>query len=408
MTSRRDLLQRLSGLAGAVGLAGCSERLQREQQAPSPDLPSNPRGDVLPQRQHAWDDQLLTSAEGNLLPPRHYRVLLLSLNEGPSVDAARTIERAMRTLEQAYQFGPNGLLHMLAWGTDYFERVGRLGDSPITKPRVISRTDDPELLSFDAALVLASDLPSVLHAAENAMFDTRAEIAGVPVEDRLGDVLSIQKRRTGFLGEGLPVDHADAEGVPREIPSDAPNFMGFFSNRRGTQASEDRVTIQDGTYEGGTTMHLSHLRQSLDSWWGMDELDRVKRMFSPEFTPQDVADLGTDIPFADAVTEHARDEKLVGHREKVARVREDGQPLLLRRDFNTVDRGQAGVHFLSLQRELSDFVETRDAMNGWWLRENHESPGNVNDRTNNGILNFITVLSRANFYVPPRDRRAFP
>lgn len=408
MTSRRDLLQRLSGLAGMVGLAGCSERLRQEQQVPRPDLPSNPRGDALPRRQHAWDDQLLTGADGNRLPPRHYRILLLSMEEEPTSDAARTIERAMRILEEAYQFGPDGLLHMLAWGTDYFARVGRLGDSPITEPQVISRTDDPELLSFDAALVLASDLPSVLHAAESAMFDSRSEIAGVPVRDRLGDAFSIRTRRTGFLGEGLPADHADAEGVPREIPSDSPDFMGFFSNRRGTQASEDRVTIRDGPYEGGTTMHLSHLRQSLDSWWGMDEGDRVKRMFSPDFTPEDVADLGTDIPFADAVTEHARDEKLVGHREKVARVREDGQPLILRRDFNTVDRGQAGVHFLSLQRELSDFVQTRDAMNGWWLRENHESPGNVNDRTNNGILDFVTVRSRANFYVPPRDRRVFP
>lgn len=408
MTSRRDLLQRLSGLAGVAGLAGCSERPEQEQRAPNPDLPSNPREDALPWRQHSWDDQLQTSAEGNLLPPRHYRVLLLSLDEAPSVESARTIERSMRTLEEAYRFGPNGLLHMLAWGTGYFEGVGRLGESPITEPQVISRTDDPELLSFDVALVLASDLPSVLHATEDAMFGSRSEIAGITVKDRLGAVLSIRKRRTGFLGEGLPADHADAEGVPREIPSEAPNFMGIFSNRRGTQATEDRVTIQDGAYEGGTTMHLSHLRQSLDSWWGMDELDRVKRMFSPDFSPEDVADLGTDIPFADAVTDHARDEKLVGHREKVARVREDGQPLLLRRDFNTVDRGQAGVHFLSLQRDLSDFVETRDAMNGWWLREDHESPGNVNDRTNNGILNFITVLSRANFYVPPRDRRAFP
>jgi hypothetical protein len=32
----------------------------------------------------------------------------------------------------------------------------------------------------------------------------------------------------------------------------------------------------------------------------------------------------------------------------------------------------------------------------------------ITDRENNGILNFIDVQSRANFYVPPRDRRAFP
>ena len=96
--------------------------------------------------------------------------------------------------------------------------------------------------------------------------------------------------------------------------------------------------------------------------------------------------------------------------QPVSRVRrrdrdEDGQPRLLRRDFDTVDGGQAGVHFLSLQREIEDFERVRDAMNGWWLRDEH---ADVTDRSNNGILEFITVVSRANFYVPPRDKRAFP
>ncbi len=408
MTSRRDLLERVGGLAGAIGLAGCTERFGGSPDSPMHDLAPNPLAGELPRRQHAWNDQLSENADGNQLLPRHYRILLLGLDEDPSVDAARTVERAMRTLEAAYEFQPDGLLHMLAWGSEYFDRQGRLGASPIDHPSVLSRTDEPELLSFDAALVLASDVPSTLSAVENAMFGSRSELEGEPVAQRLGEVLSVRTRQTGFTGEGLPADHADAEGVPRDIPADVPNFMGFFSNIRSTQASEDRVTIQDGPYEGGTTMHLSHLRQSLDSWWGMDELDRVVRMFSPEFTPDDIENLGTEVPFADAVTEHAREEKVVGHWEKVARVREDGQPIILRRDFNTVDRGQAGVHFLSLQRELSDFVETRDAMNGWWLREQHESPGNVNDQENNGILNFIEVQSRANFYVPPRAERAFP
>jgi hypothetical protein len=239
------------------------------------------------------------------------------------------------------------------------------------------------------------------------MFGERRDLGGVRVAHRLDDVFSVASRRTGFVGEGLPAAHADAEGVPAGSPPEAaPLFTGFFSGRSKTQASEDRVTIQDGRYAGGTTMHVSHLRESLDRWWdGLDDAGRIARMFSPEFTAEDVAGFTDDVPFANAVRDHAREFGVVGHQEKVARAREGGKPIVLRRDFNTVDGGRAGLHFLSLQRDLEDFRKTRRAMNGWYLRDDHPA---ITDRENNGLLEFITVASRANFYVPPRAQRAFP
>lgn len=404
MASRRGLLQRLAAVSGAAGLAGCSGLLGRQTTAPVADLQPNPLAEELPDRQHAWDDTLPTDSDGNHLAPRHYRVLLLDLDEDPTEQAAATIERAMRTVESAYDYGPGGLLHMLAWGTTYFDRIGGLDSSPIRRPKVLSRTDNPDLRSFDAALVLATNVPSHLPAVDGAMFGTRSSLNGESVDDKLGEVFSVSRRKTGFLGEGLPAEHTTAEGAPPAVPGDAPMFTGFFSGRARTQAGEDRVTISEGPYAGGTTMHLSHLTESLDAWWNMAAEDRVKRMFSSEFSPEDVAELGQSMPFADAVREHASEGE-VGHWEKVRRAREDGKPLLLRRDFNTTDGSQAGVHFLSLQRQLEDFVKTRDAMNGWWLREEHPD---LKDRANNGILEFITVVSRANFYVPPRSERAFP
>lgn len=404
MASRRGLLQRAAALTGLTSLAGCSGVLGGRTAPPAVDLGPNPHAQGLPARQHAWDRWLSRDADGNRLPPRHYRVFLLDLDEDPAEADAATVERAMRSLESAYGWEPSGLFHMLAWGTTYYDRLGALGDSPIRRPRVISRTDDPDLLSFDAALVLATDVPSHLSAVEGAMFGSREALGGEPVEARLGDVFSVSARRTGFLGEGLPAEHATVEGAPDAISEEAPMFTGFFSGRAGTQASEDRVTIPDGPGAGGTTMHLSHLAESLDGWWNLLEEDRVARMFSAEFSPEDVAELGQSIPFADAVREHASDGA-VGHWEKVRRAREGGEPLLLRRDFNTTDGQQAGVHFLSLQRTPEDFEKTRDAMNGWWLREEHED---LKDRGNNGLLEFITVTSRANFYVPPRSNRVFP
>lgn len=404
MTSRRGLLRRLAALSGAVGLSGCSRLLAQRAEAPTADLPPNPLAGALPVAQHAWNGRLPTDEHGNNILPRHYRILLVDLDAEATDENAATVEQAMRTIEAAYGFDAEGVLHMLGWGSAYFERLDALQESPIRHPKVLSRVDKPELLAFDAALVIASDVPSQLLAVERAMFGDRARLNGEAVDARLGDVFRVADRRTGFLGEGLPAAHADAEGVPSGIPDDAPNFFGFRTGRKGTQATEERVTIQDGPYAGGTTMHLSHLQSSLDSWWELAESEQVAKLFSSEFDPTDI-DMDPSLPFSDAVEEHARDAGVVGHFEKAAQARDNGEPRLLRRDFDTVDGGNAGVHFLSLQRTPDDFERVRDAMNGWWLQDESEE---ITDRKFNGILEYITVLSRANFYVPPRDRRAFP
>ncbi|MFB6101445.1 MAG: hypothetical protein ABEJ73_02655 [Haloplanus sp.] len=407
MTSRRSALARLGAVAGTLGLSGCARFLGSAGDGGATDLPPNPHADVLPSRQFAQAAYLPTDADGNDIQARYRRVLLLDLDVDPSASAARTVERGMRTVESAFDWRADGLFHTLGWGTRYFERIGELGRAPISNPQVLSRIDDPELLSFDAVLVLESDVPSHLTAVENAMFGSSDTLHGVAVDAPLGDVFSVAKRRTGFLGEGLPARHADVEGIPTgALSANEPTFMGFFSDRQGTQASEDRVAIDSGPFEDGTTLHVAHLTQNLDTWWeGLDDAGRVARMFSPEFDPADVDALGANVPFTDAVREHAREFDVVGHHEKVAQVRHDGEPLILRRDFNTTDGGHAGVHFLSFQRKLAHFRRTRRAMNGWYVRD--DSPA-ITDRKNNGILHFIDVQSRANFYIPPRDRRAFP
>jgi hypothetical protein len=407
MRTRRDVLQRLAVLSGTAGLAGCSRMLDPSTGGGVPGLAANPHAESLPETQFGHADALRTDGDGNPIQPQYRRVLLLALDVEPSNDAARTVERSMRTLEAAFDWAPDGLFHMLAWGTDYFERVGALDRSPIERPTVLSRVDEPDLQSYDAALVLSSDTQSHLTRTENALFGSADELNGEPVEHRLGTVFSVAGRRTGFMGAGLPKEHAHVEGVPSDaLSDDHPMFTGFFSGRKRTQAGEDRVRIGDGDFAGGTTMHLSHLTENLDLWWdSFDAADRAGRMFAPDVSPEDVAEFGTDVPFANAVREHAREYGEVGHHEKVARAREDGEPIVLRRDFNTVDGGQAGVHFLSLQRSLADFRKTRRAMNGWYLRDEHAQ---VTDRKNNGLLEFITVQSRANFYAPPRNGRSFP
>jgi hypothetical protein len=414
MTSRRRWLQRVAGLAGSVGLAGCTS-LSTSTAGGQFGLEPNPND--LPERQHAQNAFLRRDSAGNPIVPRHHAVLLLDLDDDPSAAAARTVEGAMRAIESAYEWGPSGLFHMLVWGHPYFERIGRADAAPIGPPTNESRIDEPQLEGFDAALVLSTDVPSHLGRTEAAMFGGAPALEGVEVNDRLGDVFSVAGRRTGFIGEGLPQKHADAEGIPTgvEIPESSPMFMGFRSGLKSTQASEDAVTISGGPlggllgggeFAGGTTMNLTHFQQSLSGWYeGLDQAEQVDRMFSPEFSPGAVEGFADAVPFADNVREHAADFDVVGHHEKVAQARKNGKPLLLRRDFNTADGGQAGVHFISLQASIDDFVKTRRAMNGWYVRDDSSE---ITDQVNNGILEFITEVAVANFYVPPRPNRAFP
>ena len=95
----------------------------------------------------------------------------------------------------------------------------------------------------------------------------------------------------------------------------------------------------------------------------------------------------------------------VGHAQTSARARRAGKPLILRRDFDTADGGQAGLHFVSLQRTIEDFITTRSAMNASDAQLHNPA---ITDTVNNGINEFIFVLKRANYIIPARAGRSFP
>ncbi|HUN77434.1 MAG TPA: hypothetical protein VMU32_00780 [Solirubrobacteraceae bacterium] len=186
-----------------------------------------------------------------------------------------------------------------------------------------------------------------------------------------------------------------------------PLFMGFKSGLRGNQASEDDVTIATGPFAQGTTMQASYMRLRLESWYGeLDEDERVARMYAPQVTPEQARRFTTEAGgdprgFGEAVSRYG----VVGHSQAMARVRRHGRPLMIRRDFDTVDGGQAGLHFVSLQRSIADFVKTREAMNASSAQLQNPS---ITDTVNNGVNEFIFVLRRGNYILPPRALRSFP
>jgi hypothetical protein len=129
-------------------------------------------------------------------------------------------------------------------------------------------------------------------------------------------------------------------------------------------------------------------------------------MYSPQTTVADLARLTDDARSEPhEIVEAMRRHGMIGHAQAAAQARRGGRPLLLRRDFNTVDDGHAGLHFVSLQRSYDDFVITRNAMNAGGA---HLVNRRITATENNGINAFIDVRRRANYIIPTRAQRAFP
>ena len=413
---RREYVQSLVAVGGAAALASCVAELGDK---PVPSGANDPES--LPVRQHAWNAFLSTDDHGNHVAPRHHVLQYLSYRGAgtPSATDREHVESALRTLERAYEWSNEGLLFTIGYSPAYVDRFDASLSATVDlpEPRSLSSLEDPALDRTDALLHLASDRPEVLLRVEEALFGDRDELNGVSVDDDLTTAFERVDRRTGFVGEGLPAEkQAGVRGIPdsNPVPEEAPLFMGFRSSFRRNQATEDRVTIENGPFAGGTTQHVSKLRLQLEVWYEQDShYQRVAKMFSPKHAEEEL--VGTvgerltdsaliDDEVSERTIEDARQFGMVGHAQKVARVRGDGPPLLLRRDFDSTADGEAGLYFLSLQRGIGDFERTREPTNG----ADVAGTSAVGARLNNGILQYVFVQRRGNFLLPPRPSRTLP
>ncbi|WP_132058702.1 DUF7405 family protein [Halorussus amylolyticus] len=422
--TRRQFAKAAVAIGGASALSACLDR------SGGPDLPQGSDDlAALPDRQHAWNEFLATDDHGNDVAPRHHVLLFLDYaSEGsPTDDDRETAESAFESLERAYPRSHDsdgetrvGLVFTVGYSPAYFERFDAdlPGSVDLPEPKALASFENPDLDAQDAVVHLASDYPEVVLAAEEALLGDQSELNGVEMAADLSGIFERAERRTGFVGDGLPAENQDVRGVPDSEPisEDAPLYMGFKSGFRKSQATEERVTIQGGPFAGGTTLHASRIRLQLRQWYEQDSRSqRVGKMFCPVHADENLVEgagdnLG-DTALMDEkgcpahASDDARTKGMVGHSQKSARAREDGSPIILRRDFDSTDDGEAGLHFVALQREISDFVATREAMNGEDLAEESAALGQKN---NNGILQYMDVLRRGNFLVPPRDLRTLP
>jgi hypothetical protein len=391
----------LTAAAGVVAAGGARVDLAA---AGSPPLGTQPAG--LPARQFAWTATLATDEHGNAVSPRFDRLLFFDVMSKPGAFEVRTFEAALRTLERTFPWGPGGLLFTVSWSPHYFEKVLGL-TSPIPAAKGLSDFELPTFDDYDLCVHLACDDDARLASVELALVHGRP--LGGPGETDLSRILRWRETRTGFVGTGLPAAHQHVNGLPsgNHVPASSPLFMGFKSGFKKNQATEDEVAIPDGPFADGTTMQVSYMRLRLDSWYtDLTEEERVARMYAPEITSADVARFTDDAPSdPDKYSQAATRYGVVGHSQTSARARKHGKPRIIRRDFDTVDGGLAGLHFVSVQRSIHDFVVTRNAMNA--SNATYMNPA-ITDTVNNGINEFLFVLKRANYIIPPRATRAYP
>jgi hypothetical protein len=405
--NRRKFLIGAGVVAGGVAAGGVA--LEADQNSgtsvPLVALGDQPKG--LPVRQHAWNQVLSADTYGNLIAPRYDRLLFFDVNGRPGPRHARMLEAALRTLERAFPWGHDGLLFTAGWGHAYFTSLLRTS-SPVPRAKGLSDFELPSIDDYHLCLHLACDDEQRLAAVEAALLHGEA-LPGAGGQLKIADALTWRETRTGFTGAGLPAAHQQVGGIPpgEPVPPSAPLFMGFKSGLRKNQATEDAVTILDGPFAQGTTMTVSYMRLRLDSWYqDLTQRERIARMYSPEMTVAQFARITTDAEsnpgdLNQAITR----DGVIGHAQTSATARRGGKPLILRRDFDTVDSGQAGLHFVSLQRSIEDFVATRTAMNATSAQLINAG---ITDTVNNGINEFIFVLKRANYVLPSRAERSFP
>ena len=426
---RRDFLKAALAIGGAQALAACTE-LEVSGADESPRFPRGPEDpDVLSERQHFWDEDLLVNMAGNTVMPQHQLLIFLDYRGAfpPSESDRETVETALRTIERAYQRGTGGdvgaqinegLLFMIAYSRTYFDQF----DEPfpeeigLQRPEAVLEAvgEDPSKADhYDAVMLLNGDFASMLLEVEQALFGEGETVNGLPVEARLSDVFERVERRTGFIGPGVPREEI-ADPVADRIDENAPLSMGFESGFRDNLPDNDRVAFHEEPFKDGTTFLVSRLGIDLERWYDNTHEDRIELMFSTEHSEAEVgqvgerlgADSGITEEIVDSRHERAAEHGRIGHSTKTATARDDSfEPTIHRRSeavaTDLIREGVVGFNFSSIQADTQRFVEVREAMNV----DAHDV--DVPDEEH-GIIDYLETLNRATFLVPPRSQRALP
>jgi hypothetical protein len=454
--------------AGAAVLAVPGVYASVGRPAPARSRPGAVR--ALPE-QHLLQDLRIVLSDGVEVfePPRHSAVVTarLAVDEGAAaLGAARSeLEARLGRLDDRFPATPAGLGVTVGWGLPYFGRfvpgqAERLLPIDVRATardgrtrRVLTATarfpSDPTGLVLeenDVAVLLRSDsLDHVQEAAESLFGDPAGP-------------LRITSVRRGFAGggfdggAGLPKQLALAANVPGAelIPDGAELFLGFTSTQKQLPGRERIANLETlgytdvrpgGYFAHGTHMHLSHLYEDLEAWYGRFSFsDRVASTFRPGLEVRagtlTVRQAPEDAERASGVERDYLRHGRIGHSGSIQPasrlqhavtgpdgiVYERGLPIPHRADFNTLDHpfawsgeperdgygtgARPGLHFVVFNPSSDDFNRGRLAMDG-------QLPGGpalrfAPDGRGQGFNEVLVTTHRQNFLVPPRRHRSLP
>lgn len=414
-------------VGGSSALSACAGVQGEDSVTESTKYPRGPDDlSEIPSRQHSWGGFLPTNRQNQIVFPQHQVFLFLEYTPNTlPTDAQRAeVESVFRTLERAFQRGAgtkgnpvvvDGLLFSIAYSRSYFDLFDQpLPDSVgLKRPEEVVNAIDEDTSTaerFDAVVHLGSDEAEIVLAAEEALFEDVETINGIDVEGSLSGVFERSERRPGWIGSGIP-----SEKLDQPVSDKSPIPMGFKSAFSDTLPTEDSVTIEEGPFEGGTTQHISQLIEDLDQWYGESHEERIKKMFDPSFSEDEVGAAGEQLGNLSTLTEEmgrrvpdtVREDGLVGHSQKLTRVRNDDfDPIILRRgDFFHTDGDRTVLNFGAIHESTDEMVRTLKAMYDAGFEED-ESISIEEDQ--NGILSYIRTESRSTFLMPPRELRSLP
>jgi hypothetical protein len=500
-TSRRRFLQ---GTAGTVGASLALPGVFYKMADAIAETPTRPAGTTVtpPQEQYLLQDTTvinvgnsgLESKNGSVaveVPPLHDHVVTAKLkvpaNPKALQEAQRHLESVLAELETHLPPTPAGVGITIAWGLPYFQRyipcldkasgvfhAGTRYPAYLPIDVATSKTaghtvyalqeartfpsDQPppgfgpvRLEQNDVAILLRSDSLANIASATNALFGSGG--------NRAGDLFKITSVRQGFAGggfygqQGLPSKLALAAGIPgaKHIPRQSPLFLGFTStlvSNMGPDVIANLETLPgltdqwpNGYFKQGTTMHLSHLYEDLETWYEKSfprYSQQVDAMQYPGIAPAPSAGTYALQPPGQTATQVEQgvkryhsyghsgslsvvDSTLAQITSNYGEVYPDGTTIPLRGDFNTLDnpfhytsdpwgdhyssRPAAGLHFLMFQPTIGISNSVRLAMDGHF-------PGMTLSvaphSAHAGINSVLHTSHRQNYLVPPRRHRSFP
>ncbi len=499
--SRRRFLQGAAGTVGVLGASLASPGIFYKMADAVAAPPARLAGATKPvQEQYLLQGTQVINVDGSGLqhkhgsvavhvPPLHDQVITAKLMVPASPAALREaqalLDYVLLDFEKHFPPTPAGVGISIAWGLPYFERyIPSLGKSsdffqsgtrfpgylPIdlatskSKGKTVyalqeartfpSDTPPPgfgpvRLEQNDVAVLLRSDSLANITAATNALFGSRS--------DQAGSLFSVTSIRQGFAGggfygdQGLPSKLALAAGIPgaASIPRQSPLFLGFAStlvSNMGPDVIANLETLPgltdqwpNGYFKQGTTMHLSHLYEDLETWYAKSFSSYEQQVHAMQYPsvnpPTGARALQPPGQSAAQVTKGVRRYHSYGHSGSLSVVDSTasltksnygeaypaGTTIPVRGDFNTLDNPfqytsdptgdhyskdpAAGLHFVMFQPTIGIFNSVRLAMDGHFPGETLPvSPHS----THAGINSVLQTTHRQNYLVPPRRHRSFP